>query len=60
MLMETIHFIGDYIPPIAIISTQNLVEEWFEDLPTGYLLAKLDTGYFNNKLALEYICHFQH
>ena len=56
--METIHSISDYIPPIAIISAQNLVEEWFEDLPTGYLLAKSDTGYSNDELALEYIRHF--
>ena len=57
--METIRSIGDYIPPIAIISAQNLVEEWFKDLPTGYLLAKSDTSYSNNKLALKYIRHFQ-
>ena len=57
--METIHSIGDYIPPMAIISAQNLVEEWFEDLPTGYLLAKSDTGYSNGELALKYICYFQ-
>jgi len=58
-LVETIRSIGDYIPPMAIIPAQNLVEEWFEDLPAGYLLAKSDTGYSNDELALEYIRHFQ-
>jgi hypothetical protein len=58
-LVETIRSIGDYIPPMAIILAQNLVEEWFEDLPAGYLLAKSDTGYSNDELALEYIRHFQ-
>jgi hypothetical protein len=57
-LIETIWFIGDYIPLIAIISAQNLVEKWFKDLPASYLLVKLDTGYFNNELAFKYIRHF--
>ena len=60
MLIETIYFIGNYIPFIAIISIQNLVEKWFKDLPGGYLLAKLDTSYSNDELALKYIRYFQH
>ena len=57
-LVETIHSIGDCITPIIIISGQNLMEEWFTDLPAGYLVARLETGYSNNKLALNYIRYF--
>jgi len=34
------------------------MEEWFMDLPAGYLVARSETGYSNNKLALNYIRHF--
>jgi len=57
-LVETIHLISDYITLIIIISGQNLIEEWFMDLPAGYLVARLETGYSNNELALNYIRHF--
>jgi len=59
-LVETIRLIGNYITPIIIISGQNLMEEWFTDLPAGYLVARSETGYSNNKLALNYIRHFHH
>ena len=36
------------------------MEEWFTDLPAGYLVARLETGYSNNKLALNYIRHFHY
>ena len=59
-LVETIHSIGDCITPIMIISGQNLMEEWFIDLPAGYLVARLKTAYSNDKLALNYICYFHY
>jgi len=34
------------------------MEEWFIDLLAGYLVARLETGYSNNKLALNYIYYF--
>ena len=58
LLVETIRLIGDYITLIIIISGQNLMEEWFTDLLAGYLVARSETGYSNNKLALDYIRHF--
>ena len=59
-LVETIRLIGDCITPIMIISGQNLMEEWFTDLPAGYLVARSETGYSNDELALDYIRHFHH
>ncbi|XTI91315.1 hypothetical protein V2W45_1471114 [Cenococcum geophilum] len=43
--METIRLISDYITLIIIISSQNLIEEWFTDLLAGYLVARLETAY---------------
>ena len=43
---------------MVIISGQNLIEDWFDNLPPSYLLARLETGYSNNKLALNFICYF--
>jgi len=56
--VETIRLISNYITPIIIISGQNLMEKWFTDLPAGYLVARLETNYSNNKLALNYIRYF--
>jgi len=38
-LVETIQLTSEVIPPIVIISGQNLIEDWFNDLPPSYLLA---------------------
>ena len=38
-LVETIQSTGEVIPPIVIISGQNLMEDWFNNLPPSYLLA---------------------
>jgi len=43
---------------MVIISGQNLMEDWFNDLPPSYLLAQSETGYSNDELALDFICHF--
>jgi hypothetical protein len=59
-LVETIRSIGDCITLIIIISGQNLIEEWFTDLPASYLVARSETSYSNNKLALNYIRHFHY
>ena len=58
--METIYSISDCITPMIIISSQNLIKEWFMDLPASYLVAKSETGYSNDELALDYIRHFHH
>ncbi|XTI82424.1 hypothetical protein V2W45_1463943 [Cenococcum geophilum] len=44
-LVETIHLISDCITLIIIISSQNLMEEWFTDLLASYLVARLETAY---------------
>ncbi len=59
-LVEIICSIGDCITPMMIISGQNLMEEWFIDLLAGYLVARLETGYSNDELALDYIRYFHH
>ena len=59
-LVETIQSTSEVIPPIVIISGQNLMEEWFTDLPAGYLVARSETGYSNDELALDYIRHFHY
>jgi len=43
---------------MVIISGQNLMEDWFNNLPPSYLLAWLEIGYSNNKLALDFIRYF--
>jgi len=43
---------------MVIISGQNLIEDWFNNLPPSYLLARLEIGYSNNELALNFIRHF--
>jgi len=34
------------------------MEDWFNNLPPSYLLAQLEIGYSNDKLALNFIRHF--
>jgi len=57
-LVETIQLTSKVIPLMVIISGQNLIEDWFNNLPPSYLLAQSKTGYSNNKLALNFIRYF--
>ena len=57
-LVETIQLTGEVIPLMVIISGQNLIEDWFDNLPPSYLLARLEIGYSNDKLALNFIRYF--
>ena len=57
-LVETIQLTSKVMPLIVIISGQNLIEDWFDNLPPSYLLARLETGYSNDKLTLNFIRHF--
>lgn len=57
-LVETVRAGGESIPPMIIIAAKNYAESWFEDLPAGYLVARSDSGYSNDELALAYVKHF--
>ena len=51
---------GKTIPPILVLCGILILEKWAEEngLDEGILLATSPTGYFNDKLALQWLKHF--
>lgn len=57
-LVETISGDGGVLAPIIILNRKQHQEHWYSQLPDNYQLGLSESGYSNDKLALEWLHHF--
>ena len=58
-VVEAISTDGFIIPPLIILSAQQIQYRWFHDLNQDERIAVTDTGYTNDQLTYQWIQHFE-
>jgi hypothetical protein len=57
-LVECVSADGVAIEPMVIVKAASIMEHWVMDIPDWYLINVSESGYSNDKLALDWIKHF--
>ncbi|KAK1912048.1 hypothetical protein P3342_012531 [Pyrenophora teres f. teres] len=58
-VIQGVGALGRWIPPFVVFAGKVLINVWFKNLPTDWILEVSPNGWTNNQLGLAWLDHFE-